>query len=96
MLWAYITDPPGTDDTDSILFLKLSPTVVTVKKGKGFVVTVIDGRSGVAVHNASVDGVHTDVNGKATLYLFNPGFFQFKAHQTGNVRSNVMNVTVTN
>lgn len=96
VLWAYITLPANSNDEDDFgLFLKLAPTAVTVKKGKGFVVTVTDGRTGVAVKNASVDGVHTDASGKATLYLFDPGFFHFKAHQTGNVRSNVMNVTVT-
>ncbi|KAL9136236.1 MAG: hypothetical protein Q9175_002564 [Cornicularia normoerica] len=96
VLWAFITLPPNTDSTNGILFLKLAPSAVTVKKGKGFTVTVTDGRSGVAVQNASVDGVHTDAGGKATLYLFDTGVFHFKAHQTGNVRSNVMNVTVTN
>ena len=101
MLWAFITDPPAdtgsgySNDTFVVYFLKLTPTVVTVKKSKGFTVTVTDGRTGVAVENASVDGVHTDASGKATLYLFTTGFFQFKAHRTGNVRSNVMNVTVT-
>lgn len=95
VLWAFITEPPGVTDND-VVFLKLVPTSVTVKKGKGFVVTVTDGRTGAAVKNASVDGVHTDANGKATLYLFNAGFFQFKAHQTGSIRSNRMNVTVTN
>ena len=96
VLWAFITLPPNSDNTDKVLFLKLAPTSITVKKGKGFTVTVTDGRSGVAVQDASVDGVHTDASGKAALYLFSTGFFQFKAHQTGNVRSNVMNVTVTN
>ena len=102
VLWAFITDPPGDPSTgigtgtDVVFFLKLAPTAVTVKKGKGFIVTVTDGRTGIAVQNASVDGVHTDVSGKATLYLFDTGFFQFKAHRTGDVRSNVMNVTVTN
>ncbi len=95
MLWAFITDPPGTDDTTSVLFLKLAPVAVTVGEGKGFVVTVTDGRTGRAVAGASVDGVHTGKDGKATLYLFHGGFFQFKAHLTGSVRSNVMNVTVT-
>ena len=100
VLWAFITYSPCCDTDPAccdkpFVFLKLVPTAVTVKKGKGFVVTVTDGMSGAAVQNASVDGVHTDANGKATLYLFNPGFFQFKAHQTGSVRSNVMNVTVT-
>ena len=94
VLWAFIAEPPCCDN--HYVFLKLAPTVGTVQKGKGFVVTVTDGMTGAAVKNASVDGVHTDANGKATLYLFKAGFFQFKAHQTGSVRSNVMNVTVTN
>ena len=96
VLWAFIPVPPGTNDVSKVPFLKLTPTAVTVKKGKGFVVTVTNGRTGLAVKDASVDGVHTDANGKATLYLFNTGVFQYKAHQTGSVRSNVMNVTVTN
>ena len=100
MLWAFLSDPPG--DTSIIsggvnlgFLLKLVPAAVTVKRGTGFAVTVTDGRTGTAVQNASVDGVHTDVDGKATLFLFDAGFFQFKAHKTGDVRSNVMNVTVT-
>ena len=96
VLWAYYNDITGIIPEDKYVFLKLVPTAVTVKKGKGFTVTVTDGRTGAAVKDASVDGVHTDANGKATLYLFDTGFFQFKAHQTGSVRSNVMNVTVTN
>ena len=94
VLWAFITETPAVSPSE-IVFLTLAPTSVTVKKGKGFVVTVTNGRTGAAVNNASVDGVHTDASGKATLYLFHAGFFQFKAHQTGSVRSNVMNVTVT-
>lgn len=96
VVWGFMPIPPGTNDASKVPFLKLVPTAVTVKKGKGFVVTVTNGRTGLAVKDASVDGVHTDANGKATLYLFNTGFFQYKAHQTGSVRSNVMNVTVTN
>ena len=88
VLWAFITE-------SETVFLALAPTSITVKKGKGFVVTVTDGRTGDAVKGASVDGVRTDAGGKATLYLFQKGFFQFKAHQTGSVRSNVLNVTVT-
>lgn len=37
--------------------------------------TITDGRTGAAVKDASVDGVHTDANGKATIYLFNTEFF---------------------
>lgn len=94
VLWAII---PQSDaiDAAAALFLKLTPTTVTVKKGKGTTVTVIDGMSGVAVQNASVAGVKTNTSGKATLYFFEPGFYQYKAHRTGDVRSNVMNITVT-
>lgn len=87
VVWAFVADVG--------VFLKLAPTAVRVRKGEGFVVSVTDGRTGLAVRNASVDGVHTDAGGKATLYLFDKGDFQFKAHQTGSVRSNVMHVTVT-
>lgn len=95
VLWAFISEL-DTENSNSVLFLKLTPTAVTVKKGKGTTVTVTDGRSGVAVQNASVAGVETDANGKATLYFFQTGFYQHKAHKTGEVRSNVMNITVTN
>lgn len=97
VLWAFITvkDTDSSNTDLSVLFLKLAPTTVTVKKGKGTTVTVTDGRTGVVVQNASVAGVKTDADGKATLYFFETGFFQYKAHKTGDVRSNVMNVTVT-
>ncbi|CAF9923154.1 hypothetical protein IMSHALPRED_005865 [Imshaugia aleurites] len=98
VLWAFITLPAVGGDTNEatgVSFLKLIPMSVTVKKGKGFTVTVTDGRSGNATQNASVAEVKTNAEGKATLYLFDAGFFQYKAHRTGDVRSNVMNVTVT-
>ena len=97
VLWAFMQLGPGGDtgDNKGVSFLKLTPTAVTVKKGQGFTVTVIDGRTGNATKGASVAGVKTDAKGKATLYLFHEGFFQYKAHRTGDVRSNVMNVTVT-
>ena len=96
VLWAFIGVPSATGSDAAVLFLKLTPTAVTVKKGKGTVVTVTDGRTGIVVPSASVAGVKTDAKGKATLYFFEPGFHQFKAHKTGDVRSNVMNITVTN
>ena len=79
----------------NVSYLNLAPTSITVKKGKVFTVTVTDGRSGNVTQGASVAGVKTDAKGKATLYLSKPGFYQYKAHRTGDVRSNVMNVTVT-
>lgn len=98
VLWAFKNQGPYGVGLDPPLpaFLKLEPETVTVKKGKGFTVTVTDGLSGNATQNASVDGVKTDAEGKATLYLFHTGFFQYKAHRGNDTRSNVMNVTVTN
>ena len=92
-----ITDSPiGVGESPrNVSYLKLTPTSITVKKGSGFTVTVIDGRGGNATQGASVAGVKTNAQGKATLYLSKPGFYQYKAHRTGDVRSNVMNVTVT-
>lgn len=97
VLWAFITvlDTKESNTDPTVSFLKLTPTVVTVKKGKGTTVTVTDGRTGAVAPNASVAGVKTNASGKATLYFFEPGFYQYKAHRTGDVRSNVMNVTVT-
>ena len=80
----------------NVSYLKLTPTTITVKKGTDFIVTVIDGRGGNVTEGASVAGVKTDAKGKATLSFSEPGFHQYKAHRTGDVRSNVMNVTVTN
>ena len=97
VLWAFMSEHIGADDTNPLVsLLKLSPTAVTVKKGKGTTVTVIDGRSGNKTQGASVAGVKTNAQGKATLYFSKPGFYQFKAHRTGDVRSNVINITVTN
>lgn len=98
VLWAMITVfPTGFIGAvpRNVSYLKLTPTSVTVKKDKGFTVTVTDGRGGNATEGASVAGVKTDAKGKANLYFSKPGFYQYKAHRTGDVRSNVMNVTVT-
>lgn len=98
VLWAFMNLGPSwdTDINLEVSFLKLSPTTVTVKKGKGFTVTVIDGRTGNATQNATVAGVKTDATGKATIHLAQTGFFEYKASRTGDVRSNAMYVTVTN
>lgn len=97
VLWAYITQGPYGIGLNPPLpaFLKLTPTAVTVKAGKGFQVTVTDGRTGNAIPNATVAGVKTNAKGTATLYFFHAGFLQYKAHRGLDVRSNVMNVTVT-
>lgn len=74
----------------------MTPAAVIVKKGKEFKVTVIDGKSGSKIQGASVSGVKTDLQGTATLSFSKPGFYQFKAHKTGAIRSNLISVTVTN
>ena len=66
-----------------------------VKRGKEATVTVIDGRTGNRTKGARVLDIKTDAEGKATLYFSKPGFYQFKAHRTSDVRPNVINVTVT-
>ena len=98
VLWALVAlkDPFIDFGLSGVSLLKLSPTAVTVKKGKGTTVTVTDGRTGNKTQGASVAGVKTDAHGKATLSFSKAGFYQFKAHRTGDVRSNVINITVTN
>lgn len=96
VLWAFITYEPITTTQEEVVFLKLAPTVVSVKKGKSFTVTVTNARTGAAVKNATVDGVRTDAKGMATLSILSKGFYQFKATlPPPSVRSNVLNVTVT-
>ena len=97
VLWAFT--PRQDDDYTTVHgtpFLKLSPAAVTVKKGKKFKVTVIDGKSGTKIQGASVSGVTTDLQGTATLSFSKAGFYQFKATKIGTVRSNLISVTVTN
>lgn len=99
VLWAYMPVGPTFDSfTDpEVSFLKLTPTIVIVKKNEGFTVTVIDGRTGNAIQNATVAGVTTDAAGKATIYPSKAGFFQYKAYGgVDDIRSNRMYVTVTN
>ena len=98
VLWAFMQVGPSWDTSTNpeVSFLKLTPTAVTVKKGKSFTVTVTDGRTGNATQNASIAGVKTDAKGKATIYLFQTGTFKYKASRSGDVRSNAMYVTVTN
>ena len=97
VLWAFVTEKwPYKENLPDVSLLTISPPAVTVKKGKGTTVTVSDGRSGNKTQGARVAGVKTNAQGKATLYFNKPGFYQFKAHRTGDVRSNVINITVTN
>lgn len=98
VLWVCMPVEPTFNDIrdPEIFFLKVSPTAITVKKNKGFIVTAIDGRTGNAPQNATVGGVKTDAAGKATIYHSKTGFFQYKASREPDVRSNVISITVTN
>ena len=98
VLWAYMPVGPSFDDfrDPEISFLKATPAAVTVKKGKGFTVTVIDGRTGNATLGATVAGVKTDADGKATIVPSKAGVFVYKAEKVMAVRSNAIHVTVTN
>lgn len=95
VLWAYTPRQVDSYLIHNTPFLKLTPAAVIVKKGKGFKVKVIDGKSGSKIQGASVSGVKTDLEGTATLSFSKPGFYQFKAHKTLAVRSNLISVTVT-
>ena len=95
VLWAYTPRQLDTGAIHNTPFLKLTPVTVTVRKGKAFTVTVIDGKGGSKIQGASVSGVKTDLKGRATLSFSKPGFNQFKAYKTGTVRSNLISVTVT-
>lgn len=84
ILWAF-------DAFNAAAFLKLTGPKV-VKKGKSFVVTVINGLTGEAVAGVSVGGATTDLLGKATVVLNKSG--NLKAEKTGTVRSNELKVKV--
>ena len=93
VLWAWI--PVRGEDPTKSNFLKVEPVTLKVKQFGTGTVTVTDGRTGKAVQGAVVDGVETGTDGKATITFHNKGFQQYKAKRTGDVRSNVLNVTVT-
>lgn len=93
VLWAWI--PARNERPIDSNFLKVSPETLKVKQYATGTVTVTDGRTGKAVQGAVVDGVTTGTDGKATITFHHKGFQQYKATRTGDVRSNVLNVTVT-
>ena len=98
VLWAYMPVGPSDDDNvnPEISFLKATPIAVTVKRGRGLTVTVIDGRTGNLTQDATIAGVMTDAYGKATIYPPKAGVFTYKASKVMAVRSNAVHVTVTN
>ena len=74
--------------------MKVSPSEVTVKKGKSKTVTVVDGSTGTPVQGASIDGVVTDASGNAVLTFPKKGVFEYKATAANSLRSNKLVVIV--
>lgn len=87
VLWAF-------DAFSKSYFLKVTPNVIAVKKGESKTVTVTDGTTGVPIGNATIDGVTTDANGKATLVFPKSGAFEYKAERSDSIRSNALYVVV--
>ncbi|KAI4201419.1 MAG: hypothetical protein LQ350_003257 [Teloschistes chrysophthalmus] len=87
VLWAF-------DAFSKSYFLKVTPNVIAVKKGESKTVTVTDGTTGVPIANATIDGVTTDANGKATLVFPKLGVFDYKAERSDSIRSNALYVVV--
>ena len=79
VLWAY-----GVSQTS--VFLKVTPSRATVKKGGSVAFTITDGLSGKVQANAQ---------GVAVVSYTATGYFPFKAKETGAVRSELVKVTVT-
>lgn len=88
VLWAF-------DAFNKDYFLKLTPSVLVVKKGSEHTVTVTDGKTGVAIAGAVIDGVTTDANGNAALTFGESGVFKLKAERSDAIRSNALVVVVS-
>ncbi|KAI4160699.1 MAG: hypothetical protein LQ342_005538 [Letrouitia transgressa] len=88
ILWAF-------DAFNKAYFLKVTPSVLTVKKGSSRTVTVTDGMTGTAISGALIGGVTTGADGKATLNFPKKGLFTYKATKSDSIRSNGLVVIVT-
>ncbi|MBV9213458.1 MAG: hypothetical protein JOZ25_07400, partial [Actinobacteria bacterium] len=62
--------------------------------GQAFTVKVVNGRNGDAVEGAKVGGHKTNSKGKATLVVSKTGKLRLKAHSSGAIRSNALDVVV--
>ena len=87
VLWAF-------DAFNKQYFLKVTPSVLAVKKGSSKQVTVTDGTTGIPIAGAVIDGVTTDANGVATLTFPKIGAFTYKATRDDSIRSNALAVVV--
>jgi hypothetical protein len=67
----------------------------TALPNQAAIVHVVDLDSGAAIAGATIDGHQTDASGNATIGPYDRGDHAFKATKTGFVRSNGLNLCVT-
>lgn len=75
-------------------FLKVEPEDAQVKVGKSLTVKVTDGKTGVGVPRAEIDGIVTNAAGIAMLTFAKVGIYRFKATVSGSLRPNALTVKV--
>lgn len=87
-LWAY-------NAFNANYFLRIEQDYQVLRLGQTVSVTVIDGQSGIPISDASIAGVITDANGRATFVVpSTPGCYQYKATRSDSIRSNAFYLTV--
>ena len=90
VLWAYV------QNEETAVFLKVTPSTATVKKGGKVTFTITDGLTGKVQPSATIHDVKADGNGQVVVRYPTTGYFAFKAKEMGAVRSEIVKVTVTN
>ena len=88
VLWAY-------NVSETSVFLKVTPSSVTVKKGGSVTYTITNGLGGAVQPDATIHGVKANAEGKVVVTYATTGYFPFKAKETAAVRSELVKVTVT-
>ena len=88
VLWAAVVE----DKTP--VYLKVTPSTKTVKKGQSVTFTVTDGLTGNVQPLATINGVKANSKGQVKVRYPKSGHFSFKAKETGAVRSPLVKVTV--
>ena len=89
VLWAY-------NASQTTVFLKVMPSTATIKKGGSVTFTITDGLSGKVQSGATIHGAQANTKGEVVVSYATTGYFPFKAKETGAVRSQLVEVTVTN
>jgi len=89
VLWAYV-------ESQDTVFLKVTPSTATVKKGGSVTFTITDGLTGKVQPSATIHDVKANSKGQVVVSYPTTGYFPFKAKETGTVRSELVKVTVTN